>query len=498
MAIIGTPTSGNDTITGDGANNLLDALTGGDTVNGAAGNDTLTGNFGNDTLIGGLGDDILKAGAGIDRLVESGDANFTLTNSRLTGTNGFGNDTLSDFESAALTGGASGNLINAAEFSKGPVTINGQAGDDSLRGGGRNDLIVGGVGNDSLSGNSGDDQLNGGDGNDLLDSGIGEDTLIGGNGIDELLISNSEGSAKTFILTNTSLLISGSVGSVAETDKLSSIEKVRFSARSDGSNNIVDGDFFSAASFTLGPVSLFGSFERDTLIGGAGSDLITGNIGSDFLSGQGGNDTISAGSNDDTVQGGDGNDTLTADGGFDRLFGGNGDDTLLSGIATPEDGDEFNGGGGNDTLIGSAGFFEIFNGGAGNDVLTGGGRKNNFFDFDSGRAFATADLGIDTITDFAPNGDDDVIRLSARTFTAISGSSGFNGGGVLDSSLFAVVTNDAVAETSSAVIVYNSVNGKLFYNQNTTVAGFGSGGQFVVLTGSPDNLSAADFSVINS
>lgn len=43
MAIIGTPTPGNDTIFGDAANNLIDALAGNDSVNGNGGNDTLTG-----------------------------------------------------------------------------------------------------------------------------------------------------------------------------------------------------------------------------------------------------------------------------------------------------------------------------------------------------------------------------------------------------------------------------------------------------------------------
>jgi hypothetical protein len=41
-------------------------------------------------------------------------------------------------------------------------------------------------------------------------------------------------------------------------------------------------------------------------------------------------------------------------------------------------------------------------------------------------------------------------------------------------------------------IVYNSVSGQLFYNQNGSAAGFGSGGLFATLTGAPI-LTASDF-----
>ena len=49
--------SGNDTLTGDTAANVLD---------GAEGDDTLIGGGGADTLIGGVGDDVLVGGGGTD------------------------------------------------------------------------------------------------------------------------------------------------------------------------------------------------------------------------------------------------------------------------------------------------------------------------------------------------------------------------------------------------------------------------------------------------
>lgn len=48
------------------------------------------------------------------------------------------------------------------------------------------------------------------------------------------------------------------------------------------------------------------------------------------------------------------------------------------------------------------------------------------------------------------------------------------------------------AETSATVIVYNSNNGKLFYNANDIEAEFGTGGQFINLTNIP-SISKDDF-----
>ncbi|NET45745.1 hypothetical protein [Okeania sp. SIO2B3] len=91
--------------------------------------------------------------------------------------------------------------------------------------------------------------------------------------------------------------------------------------------------------------------------------------------------------------------------------------------------------------------------------------------------FDSQDIGIDSITDFVP--EQDIILLDKTTFSAITSDSGT--GFTVDAE-FTIVTSDADAETSSAVIVYNSNNGKLFYNANGIEAEFGSGGEFANLT----------------
>ena len=51
---------------------------------------------------------------------------------------------------------------------------------------------------------------------------------------------------------------------------------------------------------------------------------------------------------------------------------------------------------------------------------------------------------------------------------------------------FAVVSRDALVASSQALIVYSSGSGNLFYNQNGSDVGLGSGGHFAKLNNAPD------------
>jgi len=64
------------------------------------------------------------------------------------------------------------------------LTIDGGAGNDTLRGGTGNDALQGGDGTDILSGGAGDDAAAGGDGPDAVAGGNGDDTVRGGQGDD--------------------------------------------------------------------------------------------------------------------------------------------------------------------------------------------------------------------------------------------------------------------------------------------------------------------------
>ena len=123
---------------------------------GGAGDDTLTGNQADNVLSGGSGADELSGLAGSDTL--SGEA---------------GGDTLF---------GAGGK-----------DELYGQAGADRLSGGNGKDKLVGGAGRDVLDGGRGRDKLSGGGGADDLSGGRGGDHLIGGAGADVFHFDNGGG-----------------------------------------------------------------------------------------------------------------------------------------------------------------------------------------------------------------------------------------------------------------------------------------------------------------
>ncbi|MGD1704871.1 5'-nucleotidase C-terminal domain-containing protein [Dapis sp. BLCC M229] len=195
------------------------------------------------------------------------------------------------------------------------------------------------------------------------------------------------------------------------------------------------------------------SARQDTVL------TIRGNDDDSRLVGSADEDTIIGGSGNEFLFGRDSDDLLQGRLGFDNLFGGDGDDTL-------------NGGQGRDRL----------NSGPGDDEMTGGASIDRFI-FSTNQAYSQDDLGEDTITDFDVQRD--IILLDRTTFTAIEDGANFD-------DVFATVTSDAAVATDDAVIVYNTNNGNLFYNQNGSDAGLGSGGLFVTLENAP-TLDADNF-----
>ena len=156
---------------GNNKNNKINGTKNNDLIFGNGGNDTLNGNDGNDTISGGLGNDSINGGKGKDMIFESGNVNFTLTNTQL---QGLGKNTLNSVEEAYLIGGKGKNILNASKFTLGDVILNGGNGKDKLLGGSESDVLAGELGDDTLIGtgkNKGKNEvdiLTGGEGNDLF------------------------------------------------------------------------------------------------------------------------------------------------------------------------------------------------------------------------------------------------------------------------------------------------------------------------------------------
>jgi Ca2+-binding RTX toxin-like protein len=157
---------------------------------------------------------------------------------------------------------------------------------------------------------------------------------------------------------------------------------------------------------------------------------------------------------DNIITGNKANNILNGLGGNDRLLGGKGDDVL-------------NGGSGDDVLIG----------GQGNDVLVGGAGADQFL-FTTKRSFNPNNFERDTIRDFV-SGVDKIV-LGKTTFGDISESD------------IAVVASDSLAANSDARITVSLGSNQIFFTQNGAEAGFGTGGAFVKLQGTPD-ISVNDF-----
>jgi Ca2+-binding RTX toxin-like protein len=196
---------GNDTLLGRGGTDLLFGGEGNDTLTGGDADDQMFGQGGNDRMIWNPGDDtdLHEGGAGIDTTEVNGGnvaEQFTLT------TNGsrvrfdrvnpapFSID-IGTTENIVvnMNGGddsfdATGNL--AALIS---VTVDGGAGNDSIRGSNGADVLSGGDGNDFIDGQQGNDVALLGAGNDLFqwDPGDGSDVVEGQDGNDTLLFNGS-------------------------------------------------------------------------------------------------------------------------------------------------------------------------------------------------------------------------------------------------------------------------------------------------------------------
>ena len=207
---------GSDTLTGDGAANVLKGL---------GGSDVLFGGGGADVLLGGEDQDFLSGGTGDDRI-----------------DGGNGNDVISfQFMAANITVDLS--LLGAQSTGEGIDTI-------------RNIESVYGsnIGNDSLTGDylgnglyglGGNDTLAGGDGVDYLDRGDGIDTVTYAGAFDDVVVDLRRQTA---------------TDDFGEQDTLVGIE------------NIVGGAFDDTLNGSVGNNVIIGGLGRDVIRGGGGAD----------------------------------------------------------------------------------------------------------------------------------------------------------------------------------------------------------------------------------
>ena len=273
--IVGT--TGNNVLNGTTSTVIADAifgLNGNDTLNGNGGedlmfgggnNDTLNGGNGNDALYGGSGDDVLNGGAGND-LLDGGTNSFFgfgTIGDRMTG--GTGNDTyvVDSFRDSVTEGANAGEDVVLSGIS---YTLGGNVENLTLTGNGS----ISGTGNtlaNTLIGNAGSNTLDGGTGADQMRGGVGNDTYVIDNIGDSVIESSGQG-------TN-------SVQTTLATWSLS--DNVENLTKTNGGNFTGTGNLLA-----------------NVLIGGTGADTLDGREGNDTLVGRAGNDNLTGGLGDDS------------------------------------------------------------------------------------------------------------------------------------------------------------------------------------------------------
>ena len=227
--------------------------------------------------------------------------------------------------------------------------LHGGPGDDKLTDGGYGsgfDLIEGEAGNDTMKGSPGPDKLIGDDGNDSYEGGAGADVMSdGGDGEDTVSSSFHSLSAVTV-----------DPNSAAKGDGAA------------GEGDVVGSDI----------EDIIGSYYNDTITGTDAVNRISGLYGNDTIDGRDGDDTIHGDEDNDSISGGTGRDLLYGDAGTDNLRGDDDVDVLIGG----SDADVLQGDAANDTIIGDAGADQLY-GGEGDDFLEGG-QDNDLIDGGAG------------------------------------------------------------------------------------------------------------------
>ncbi|MGL6340041.1 MAG: calcium-binding protein [Waterburya sp.] len=313
-----------------------------------------------------------------------------------------------------------------------------------------NDTIIGGAGNDFVgidSDSGGDDLIDLGTGNDFALSGTGADTFVLNRNSEVTVVGDFTPGEDRFALSenltkdnlnfaqldndalgslNGSTLINdaqtGELIAIAISATIEDVSNAEFvsaidlstdnsSTAQEGNNQPIQAELPPAQSGEI-----FGTSNRDVLVGddgtnqilaggnddfinaGVGDDLVFGEDNLDILNGEAGQDLLNGGANDDILNGGEGNDTLlgeTADI-FNILNGDDGNDLVVGGSNS----DAIGGGQGDDSLFG----------GAGNDGLVGNEGQDTF-------AFASGE-GADIVFDFEL-GEDAIALPSGSSYDSL-------------------------------------------------------------------------------
>jgi Ca2+-binding RTX toxin-like protein len=284
------------------------------------------------------------------------------------------------------------------------ISVNGNNGADTISGAGGQGTGAVYAGALTLQGNAGGDSLTGGA--DTLFPGVGtdNDTVDCGASTNDTVSYAGVATGLSINLNTTSAQATG-----AGSDTITNCE------------NVTGGSGADVLTGTAAANTLIGGPGADTLIGGAGDDSLQGTDGDDLLEPGVGNDVVTGGNQIDTVSyvdvttgvvvnlsltvaqntGAAGNDTITT---VENATGGAGGDLVTGSTAA----NRLDGGDGDDTLVG----------GDGDDALVGGNGSDRV-DYSTATAGVTLDLTVGTASG---QGADTLTTVENVTGTAFGDS----------------------------------------------------------------------------
>jgi Ca2+-binding RTX toxin-like protein len=307
---------------------IIKGSSGADHLAGSAGAETLYGNGGNDIIAGRGGADILDGGAGIDTLDYSeSSAGVTINLLKHTAFGGDATgDVIANFENIigsnytdVLTGDAQNNSLfggggdDVFLQSGGTDRYDGGDGIDtfdasasakavklSLAAGGAQwttligvENLTGGSANDELTGDAGSNRLIGNGGNDKLDGLAGADVMIGGLGNDTYFVDNARDIVTEHVGEGTD------VSYISAASWLASDNLERFFLTGTGPQSFVANALDNVIQAGDGGNTIDGGAGNDTMTGGRGNDVLVGGAGNDRLTGGGGSDIFTGGAGAD-------------------------------------------------------------------------------------------------------------------------------------------------------------------------------------------------------
>jgi Ca2+-binding RTX toxin-like protein len=343
------------------------------------------GNTLNNTIIGNGGNNILNGGAGLDTLDDTNGGLDTLIG-------GLDNDTyiINSIDTLVLEQTNEGTDIvkSSVDYILGDNVENLiLTGDSNING-------VGNLVNNILNGNKAANIINGQAGNDILDGGVGVDTLIGGEGDDIFYVDNAndkvveiagQGNDKIFATADYTLAENVFVETVVVPNTVG----VAVDITGNSLDNI-----------------LIGNSSNNTLKGGAGNDTLIAAYdgsprGADILIGGIGDDLYMINRYDTVIElAGDGVDTVKSYIGYTLTS--NVENLTLLDYVYPSPNDTNSNGTGNylDNIIIGNSYKNILNGHAGNDTITGANGSDTAMYQLLNSNSATGGNGSDTWTDF--------------------------------------------------------------------------------------------------